>query len=272
MKNILKNISVLIVVLYLTVPLIATLVYSLATSWSHTILPAGFTFKWYADLFTNDQFLLSLVRTLILVTVSLLLALLIMVPSIYAIKIYYPALDKYMKIVIIICYAMPGVILSVGLLKGYANLGIPMIVIVVGAYIISIFPYIYQGVSNNLRTVRANEMVEAAEMLGLSKMGAFIKVILPNIKYGLTVTALLCFSILFGEFVLINLILGSNFETVQVFLMQNLKKNGHISSAIVVCYFILLMVITFVILKISTNKKGMVSNEFHQNSKTDEKI
>lgn len=272
MKYIFKNLSVLLVILYLIVPLLATFVYSIATTWSHTILPTGFTLKWYLDLFTNDQFLLSLLRTLMLVSVSLIIALIIMVPSIYAIKLYYPSLDKYMKIVIIMCYAMPGVILSVGLLKGYANLGIPMIIIVVGAYIISIFPFIYQGVSNNLRTIHANEMVDAAEMLGLTKMGSFIKVILPNIKYGLTVTALLCFSILFGEFVLINLILGSNFETVQIYLMQNLKKNGHISSAIVVCYFLLLMIITFVILKITSSKKGSVSNEFHQNSTIDKDI
>lgn len=95
-------------------------------------------------------------------------------------------------------------------------------------------------------------------------MQAFQKIILPNILPGVIVSALLSFSILFGEFVMINILLGSNFKTVQIFLMENLQKNGHLSSAIVTCYFMLLAVVTFIILKL-TMHKGVKKHELHSN-------
>lgn len=42
--------------LILLLPLLGTLVYSLSTSWSATILPSGFTFKWYMALWSDARF------------------------------------------------------------------------------------------------------------------------------------------------------------------------------------------------------------------------
>ena len=39
----------------LLLPLAGTLVYSIASSWSATVLPSGFTFKWYCLLYTSPS-------------------------------------------------------------------------------------------------------------------------------------------------------------------------------------------------------------------------
>lgn len=62
-------------------------------------------------------------------------------------------------------------------------------------------------------------------------------------------SALLSFSILFGEFVLINILVGGRFETLQLYLYAKLSTSGHIASAITVTYFALMAVITGLIVK-----------------------
>ena len=53
------------------------------------------------------------------------------------------------------------------------DIGVPMIFAVLGVYVISILPYMYQGTRNSLRNVNARQLLDAAELLGASKMQAF---------------------------------------------------------------------------------------------------
>ena len=156
-------------------------------------------------------------------------------------------------------YAFPGVILAVGLIRSYSQLGVPMILAVLGAYVVSILPYIYQGTRNSLRNVNARQLLDAAELLGASKGQALLKVLLPAVYPGLFVGALLSFSILFGEFVLINLVVGSRFETVQIYLMKQLSTSGHIASAVVFVYLVLMGLLTIAISVLTKRSKGVAN-------------
>ncbi|MDQ6598581.1 ABC transporter permease [Bacillus salipaludis] len=251
-------ITITIVLLYLLVPLLGTFLYSFATSWHKTILPEGLTFKWYLDLFGDVRFLSSLGRSLIMSLGSTIITLVIMVPAIFSIVLYAPKLEKLIQSLIVMTYAMPGIILAVGLIRAYTNSGISMVVVTMGAYFVGILPYMYQGTRNSLRNIHAESLMEAAEMLGASRLIAFLKVIIPNIMSGILVSALLSFSILFGEFVLVNLLVGGSFETVQVYLYQKLNQSGHIASAIVVCYFVLICILSAIMVKVTRTKKETV--------------
>ncbi|MDP4162666.1 MAG: ABC transporter permease subunit [Bacillota bacterium] len=247
-----------IVLLYLVVPLLGTFVYSFATQWHKTILPEGLTFHWYQDLFGDVQFLQSLGRSLILSFGATALSLVIMVPAIFSIVVYAPKLEKFIQSLIVMTYAMPGVIIAVGLIRAYSNSGISMVLVTIGAYFVAILPYMYQGTRNSLRNIHAVSLMEAAQILGASQITAFKKVILPNIMSGILVSSLLSFSILFGEFVLVNLLVGGSFETIQVYLYQKLNQSGHIASAIVVCYFFLICILSAIIVKVTRTKKETV--------------
>lgn len=248
----------ILVFLYLFIPIAATTLYSFSTEWNRTVLPEGLTFKWYVKLFSNTQFIESFGRSLFLSTAATVLAIVVMVPAIFMITVYAPKFEKYIQMAVVMVYSFPGVIVAVGLIKAYASSGVPMVLVIIGAYFVSILPFVYQGTRNSLRNINAKSLMEAAEILGATRLEAFRKVIIPNIYPGLLVAALLSFSILFGEFVLVNLIIGSRFETVQIFLKNNLSKSGHLSSAIVFVYFILLVFITSIMTKISRSSRGVV--------------
>ncbi|WP_442857363.1 ABC transporter permease [Bacillus sp. FJAT-42315] len=257
-KPLLPMVMAGIAAIYLALPLLATLLYSFATDWNATVLPEGYTLEWYKTLFQDSRFFEALGRSLSLSLVSTLLGLVIIVPTVFSIVVYAPKLEKFIQVLVVMTYAMPGVILAVGLIRAYADTNLSMTLVVIGAYFVGILPFMYQGTRNSLRTIHAVSLMEAAELLGASRWTAFRSVIIPNILSGLLVSSLLSFSILFGEFVLINLVLGGRFETVQIFLYQQLSKSGHIASAIVVCYFLLMCIVSFIIIQLTKVKKEQV--------------
>ena len=254
-KSRLSLIPLVTVFVYLIVPLLATFLYSISTKWNKTLLPEGITFQWYTALFSDGAFTSAILRSLILSGGATVLSAFFMVPANFAIVVYAPKLEKGLQAIVLLTYAMPGVIMAVGLLRAYSKAGVPMVLVTIGAYFIGIMPYMYQGTRNSLRNIHAVSMMEAAELLGASKVTAFMKVIVPNIMTGILVSALLSFSILFGEFVLANLLIGGSFETVQIYLYQKLSKSGHFSSAIVVCYFLFISILSSLVVKFAQRKK-----------------
>ena len=139
--------------------------------------------------------------------------------------------------------------MAVGLIRTYSGNGIPMVIITAGAYLVGLLPYLYQGTRNSLLAMQARSLMEAAELLGASHWQAFVRIIVPNIMSGIFVSSLLSFSILFGEFVLINILVGGRYETLQMYLYAKLSSSGHVASAITVTYFVLMAIITGLVVK-----------------------
>lgn len=259
-KKGIPDLFLLLLILYLVLPIIATALYAFATKWNNTVFPEGLTFKWLSVLFQDADFIQAFGRSVLLSGGAVLLAFIFIVPAIFVVVLYFPKYEKWMQTIVVLVYAFPGVILAVGLIRTYSQMGVPMILVVLGAYVLSIFPYIYQGTRNSLRNINAKQLLDAAELLGSSKLQAFTKVLLPAVYPGLFVGALLSFSVLFGEFVLINLVVGSKFETVQIYLMEKLNTSGHIASAVVFVYLVLMGILTLAISLLTKQSKGLVKS------------
>ncbi|MCJ8012626.1 ABC transporter permease [Paenibacillus sp. KQZ6P-2] len=246
--------------IYLVLPLAATFMYSIAKEWSHTVLPVSYTLDWYKELFTDSRFLAAVGRTLTVSAIALIASVVTMSVTVFVVYMYLPKLERFLQAITMIPFAVPGVVAAVGLIKVYSSGPIVLsgtIWILVGAYYVLIIPYMYQGIRNSLRTIDARRLMEAAEILGASKMKAFLQVVAPNIMGGIIISALLSFSILIGEFVMANFLVGGSYETIQIYLMRQLNQNGHLSSAIVIAYFTIVLMISWLMLKLGTrfNKK-----------------
>lgn len=250
-------IMLILIGMYLALPILATALYAFSTEWNKTILPEGLTLEWISTLFQDARFIEAFGRSVLLAVGAVIISILFIVPAIFVIVLYFPALERWFQASIVMVYAFPGVILAVGLIRFYSGTSLPMIIAVIGVYVISVLPYMYQGTRNSLRNVHGRQLMDAAELLGASKMIAFRKILLPSVYPGLFVSALLSFSVLFGEFVLINLVVGSRFETVQIYLMAKLSTSGHIASAIVFLYIVLMGILTMVMAILTKKAKGM---------------
>lgn len=248
------HIAVSVVVLaVLIVPLLATFLFSISTVWQNTILPEGLTLKWYVELFTDERFLFAIGRSFLVSGLTVVISLVIMVPAIFVVSMYFPILEKVLQSVVLLPFALPGVVMAVGLIKIYSSGPVAIsgtIWILIGVYFIVVMPYVYQSTRNSLRSIHAVQLMEAAEVLGAGKAKAFLLVVLPNIMPGVMAASLLSFSILFSEFVLANMLVGGSYEVVQVYLFRMLATDGHLSSATVVTFFAVIAILFALVIRI----------------------
>ncbi|MGG0237999.1 ABC transporter permease [Bacillus rhizoplanae] len=248
------KIAVGLLVIYLLVPLLGTFLFSIAGKWDHTILPESFTLKWYIELFQDERFFAAFQRTLFLIVTTVGLSFFIMLPTVFIITLYFRKLEGVLQALAMLPYGIPSIVGAVGLIKLYSDgpiqiSGTPWILI--GAYFVTTLPFMYQGIQNSLRTINAIELVDAAELLGASKFQAFRTVVFPNILSGILVSILLSVALLFSEFSFANLLVGGQFETLQIYLSNKLNASGHLTSAIVITYYFVILLLTGAVLKLT---------------------
>ena len=169
------NIVMTIVIVWLLIPLVATIVYSLFEDWTG-IIPKGFTLANYELIFSDPAFLTTMYQTVLICIIPIVITIILVLLALFVVTVYFPKLEKYMQILCMIPYTIQGVILSVSILVLYAKNGTLLsdrMVMLVGAYCIIILPHIYNGIRNGMRAINMNMLLEAAEMLGDSKLKAF---------------------------------------------------------------------------------------------------
>lgn len=234
-----------LVILWLLIPLLATIIYSLFEDWTG-IIPRGFTLANYRKLFTDPAFLTAMYQTVLICVAPIVITIVVVLLALFVVTVYFPRLEKYVQILCMIPYTIQGVILSVSILilyaKGHTVLSGRMTMLI-GAYCIIILPHIYNGIRNGMRAINMTMLLEAAEMLGESKLKAFFKVIVPNILTGITVSSLLAVGLLFGDYVIIRNLSSTNVNNMQKFLYQAMKRSSTEASAV----FVIIMMITFAI-------------------------
>lgn len=255
-KNIGAPLIIILVLIYLLIPLVVSIIYSLFANWTG-LVPVGFTVKNYVDLFTDSNFLGCLGRTVIICIFPIVATILMVLLALFVTTIYFPKLEKYVQIICMIPYTIQGVILSVSILSLYVGSSTFLnnrLVMLFGAYCIIILPYIYQGIKNGMNAVNMPMLLEAAEILGASKIYAFFKVIVPNILSAIIVSSLLAVGIIFGDYVLIRNLAGSSFPNLQIFLYQTMKSDSMKASAVFVVIMMLTFLITAVVLYLKSRE------------------
>jgi|SRR5690625_1955790 len=261
--NFFKKLVLTLLMIYLFLPVFATFLYSISTRWESTILPTGITFERYVSIFENVRFLEAIGRSLLVSSITIVLSLIIVIPTVFIIVTYFPKFERFMQILALLPFAFPPIVVSVGLINVYSSGPIVItgtIWILIGAYFVLIIPFMYQGIRNSLRTVNAIDLMEAAEMLGASKLRAFFSIIVPNILPGIMISGLLSFAVLLGEFVYVNIMVGGRFETIQIYVYSMMTTNGHMTSVMITLLFVLLFALSGIIVKLGKGQPGSNAN------------
>ncbi len=236
----------LIIASFLIIPLALTFLYSVFTEWMN-ILPTGFTLNFYTKIFADSAFIDSLWRSIIISSIPVIVCTISILLVLYVIILYMPKLERYIEILCNIPYSIQGVILAVGIISLYS--GKPgflsnRLFLLVGAYCIIILPYTFRGLKNTISALNVKCIIEAAQVLGCSKLYAFFSIVIPQMRRGIISTMMLAFTMLFVDFVVVNMIAGSAFKTAGIYLYQTMSKSGQLSSAIIVILFITTLIIS----------------------------
>jgi len=233
-----------LLMVYLFLPFVITGLYSIATKWSTTLLPAGYTLKFYAEMFADGRFWASMARSVLICAAGVGIAVVVVTPLVYVVTVFLPRLSGALRALTLLPFAVPGVISATALLGAYGGRGVPMVAVLAGAYFILILPLMYSGIHNAMQTLDIVPVSEAARVLGASTLQIFLQIVVPGVAPGILVSTLLSFSMLFGEFVVVNMLIGGRFETVQIYLYQIMKQTGHLSSALVLINVLIITLIS----------------------------
>ncbi len=228
---------------YYVLPIIGTIAFSLASSWSGTLLPSGFTLEWYVALFQEPEFIESLINSVLVATVSALALSLVIVVVVLVVELYTPKLHAYLKVIEITPYVIPGVVLAIGILTIFSSIEVSDFFLLVGAYLIILFPFAYRSLSNRLNSIRVKEAINASRVLGVSDRYCLVHVIIPQMTNTLLAIALISFSGILAEYTFVRLLVGGRFKTLSQYLFKLKSLSAHMGAAANI--FIMVIIFSF---------------------------
>jgi putative spermidine/putrescine transport system permease protein len=194
----------LIAALYLILPLIAMV-------WSSITTPRGVTPAAYTDVFSTpgfgETFLFSLRSAFITIAISVLLV----VPTAYWVRLRVPRLRPVIEFFTIVPLVVPALLMAFGLIRFFngtplTNSANGLYVMMIGAYVILSFPYMYRAVDAGMQTVSISTLTEAAQSLGAGWGTILGRVIFPNLLVAVLNGSFITLSIVLGEFTISSLL------------------------------------------------------------------
>lgn len=209
-----------VVALYLLLPLLAILLYSIATSWTAHALPDGYTLDhWRAGL-ADSRLLRALGRTFALAAGVLLLDLVLVIPVVFWQRVRNPRIRPLVELAAAIPFVLPFIVIAFGILKLYGlylpkALGSPWLLLFAQAAVA--FPFLYWAIDGAMASIGVVELDEAGRMSGATGWQVLWLLVVPQIGAGIAAGAMLVFALSFGEFALAQILVGARFETVALY-------------------------------------------------------
>jgi putative spermidine/putrescine transport system permease protein len=261
-----NKVALTLVAIYLLVPLGATLVFGFWTG-------NGVDFSTLGRTFSDPDLATTLIFSLELALSTTLLAVILVTPTAYWVQLRLPRARPLLDFLSLIPFAMPAIVLSVGLIEVYngtnnpivnaLSLGIvPLLAnlkivdtapLLVCAYVIIALPFVYRPIDNSLRAINTTVLTEAAYSLGSGWWRTFLIVILPNIFPGVISAALLVFSTVMGEFTIASLF---GLYTFSIYLNNTGQNDPHKAAILSVLSFIFtLLCVLGIILLVRTRRR-----------------
>ena len=243
--------------IFLLIPFAATLIYSFTVGWTK-LLPSGWTLKYWGQAFTEPDLWPAIFRGVLISIPPIIICNVVVIMALYTAVVYYPKLEKYIQAICMVPNSLKGVTIAIPVLALYA--GTPTIfsnrmVMLVCIYSISILPFVYQGIRNNLHGINVTQLLEAAEILGAGKLYAFGRIILPSMLSGILVSSLLALSTVFGDFAIIKIIAGNKYQTIQMLLYNSRLIVLQYQCVIVIIMFTATLIISQTVFTFQNKKK-----------------
>jgi putative spermidine/putrescine transport system permease protein len=185
--------------LYFFVPLYGTLDFSLK---SKPFLSA------YTAIVNDSQFVSTIGYSFVAGILTIIISILIIVPTAFWVRLKYPQLRPFIEFITLLPFVIPPVILVYGLLNTYSGGSLIPLgdsdtglnILLVAAYVVLSFPYMYRAVDTGLRAIDIQSLTEASQSLGAGWGRILWQVILPNLRTSLLSGAFLSLAIVVGEF------------------------------------------------------------------------
>lgn len=193
---------------YFFIPLLATLEFSMR------MRRGTYSFDAYAVVFGDPRFQATFGYSVVAAVCTILLGVLIVVPTAYWIRLRLPGLRPIVEFITLLPLVIPAIVIVFGYIRMYGSSSpLPFLgtaagtnVLLIIGYAVLSLPYMYRAVDTGLRTIDVRTLTEAAQILGAGWTTIITKVILPNVLIAVLSGAFLTFAIVIGEFTMASLL------------------------------------------------------------------
>lgn len=189
--------------LYFLLPLVGTFIHSIRTRPD--------IFLAYRQVLDDPKFFGGLAYSFTVGVITIVVSLLIIVPTAYWVRLKVPRLRPVVEFVTLMPFVIPPVVLVFGLIRVYSSKPLVLTatdfgsdVVLVCAYVILSFPYMYRAVDTGLAAIDVRSLTEAAQSLGAGWVRILWGVIFPNLRTALLSGAFLTLAIVIGEYTIAN--------------------------------------------------------------------
>jgi len=195
----LSRLIIFLTLTFLIGPFLIIILAGLSAGSSLSFPPNGLSLKWYLAVFEVESFRKSFILSMFLAIGGTVVALLLGVPAAYALSRYKLPFGETIKLIVAAPIIVPGIIVGLALLR---YLVVPLDFTVTLALFLAhtalVLPYAVRVVTASLQNLRS-DIEEAAVLLGCSRLGAFRRVVLPNIQGGILAAFILGFVTSFNQ-------------------------------------------------------------------------
>lgn len=213
-KNILQKTGAWAAILfgatYFILPLVATFEFSLRMLYK----TEGYTFEAYRSVFSDVQFQESFTYSIIMAVLTIVIGMLLIVPTAYWVRLRLPQFRPVMEFVTLLPLVIPAIVIVFGYLRLYnSSSWLPFTGSARGTDLLLMFsfmtlslPYMYRSVDTAMRTIDVATLTEAAQSLGAPWRTILFRCIFPNVMSGVLSGAFITFAIVIGEFTMPSLL------------------------------------------------------------------
>ena len=207
--------------LYFFIPLLATALISLKSPQTGKCC----TLTNYHWVIHNGDFWHTLKISFLLAIETVVIALLLFVPTIYWVHLKVPRLRPVIAFLALIPFVVPPIVMVVGLLRVFK--GTPDWFyqepwgFLAASYVILAFPFMFFTLDAGFRSIDVHTLTEASHSLGARWTTTMFRVILPNIKAAALAGSFLTLAIVMGEFTIASLAVFDTFPIYIQYINQN---------------------------------------------------
>ncbi len=215
----------------------------------------------YAGIPTAAGFAENFGRSLALGALTVLIALLLVVPTVVLVELRLPRLRPLVELLTLVPLLLPPIALVVGVRSVLAwapeyFLGTPLAEVffalqepalpwvLVLVYVVLALPFVYRALDAGVRGAQLRTLTEAARVLGASWPRVMVTVVLPVLRTSVLNAAFLTLALVLGEFTVAN-ILG--FETFPTWIVRISGSQPQLSVAVSVLSLLLTWVLLLLI-------------------------
>ena len=261
--GILSKIYIAILLIFLYSPIAVLIFYSFNNG--KTTVWKGFTFKWYVQLFRDDNIMNALWNTVIIAVLASVFATILGTAAAIGISNFKGKKRMLIQNASNIPIISPDIVMGVSLMLLFVFFAARMnfefgFVALIIAHITFDVPYVILNIMPKFRQMNPH-LYEAAQDLGCSPVSAFFKVVLPEILPGVISGFLMSFTFSLDDFVISYFTSGATSQTlpITIYSMTRRKVSPEINalSTIIFVIVVIVLVVKNVIERRNAVKRGV---------------